>query len=62
MTKRGFRIIRVANYEIQEVRKINRKSDAKSHPKWLQIQLWASMGPIFEILEGFDRGPIFDDF
>ena len=26
------------------------------------FDLWAPMGPIFEILGGFDRGPIFDEF
>ena len=38
----------------------------KVMPKVIQngskIKLWASRAPIFEILGGFDRGLIFDDF
>ena len=38
----------------------------KVMPKVIQngskIYLWASRDLIFEILGGFDRGPIFDDF
>ena len=34
----------------------------KGNQKGSKIELWAPRGPIFEILEVFDRGPIFDDF
>ena len=36
--------------------------DAKSYPKWFQNLALGIQGSDFEILGGFDRGPIFDDF
>ena len=36
--------------------------DAKGHPKWFQNLALGIQGSDFEILGGFDRRPIFDDF
>jgi hypothetical protein len=36
--------------------------DAKGRPKLIQNLALGPSGPIFEILGGFDRGQIFDDF
>mgnify|MGYP000908117613 CR=1 FL=1 len=53
--KQSFRTLR-------KDKKNDRKRDAKRQPKWLQNRAWAFSGPISEVLGGFDRGPIFDDF
>ena len=39
--------------------KIDAKMDAKSDPK---IEVWALEGPTFEVLGGFLRSRIFDEF
>ena len=39
--------------------KTDAKMDPKNHPK---IDGWAIRGPIFEVLGGFLRGQIFDEF
>ena len=39
------------------------KIDAKMHPKSdPTIEVWASEGWVFEVLGGFLRSPIFDEF
>ena len=34
----------------------------KGNPNGSKIELWAFRGPNFEVLGGFDRGQIFDEF
>jgi hypothetical protein len=34
----------------------------KGNQNGSKIELWAFRGPISEVLGGFDRGPIFDEF
>ena len=53
--KQSFHILR-------QNKKNNRKRDAKRQQNRPQIELWAPMGPIFEVLGGVARGPIFDEF
>ena len=53
--KQSFRILR-------KDKKNNRKRDAKRQPKWLQNLALGVQGLIFEVLGGFDRGQIFDEF
>ena len=42
--------------------KLIEKAMPKVNPNCSKIQLWAPRGQIFEILGGFDRGLILDDF
>ena len=49
-----------ADYEkIKNFMKINAKMYTKSEPK---IEVWAIRGPTFEVLGGFLRSLIFDEF
>ena len=45
--------------EIKNFMKIHTKMDAKSESK---TDVWAISGPTFEVLEGFLRCQIFDEF
>ena len=45
--------------EIKNFMKIHAKMDAKSEPK---TEVWAIRGPTFEVLGGFLKSLIFDEF
>ena len=45
--------------KIKNFMKIYAQMDPKSHPK---IDIWAIRGPTFEVLGGFLRSLIFDEF
>ncbi len=53
--KQSFRILR-------KDKKMSAKGMPKGNQHGSKIELWAFSGPISEVLGGFDRGRIFDEF
>ena len=56
---KGILVVNAYFDKIENFMKIYAQMDPNSHPK---IEIWAIRGPTFEVLGGFARSLIFDEF